>query len=237
MKAGKFSLEFDHKNKLNENTFEFYFNKPKNFKFKSGQYIKLSLDIKNPDSRGSSRYFTISSSPNEDFLTITTRIIKSSFKKNLATLKKGDLVNVFGPIGYFDFNLKSAKPKIFLAGGIGVTPYHSILQAVRLKKNLPPIFLFASTSKKSEVVYFEELRRIADENTSINVVYALTKEKREGFEKGRIDEEMIEKYFPEFAKAEFFIVGSEIAEKGFLELVRRMGIPEENIFSENFPGY
>jgi len=239
-KASRIEPEFVKKIKLSKDTYEFYFSRPFGFKFKAGQYLKWTLPIRNPDSRGSSRYFTISSSPeNSEYLTITTRVIKSSFKKKLLRLKKGEKVKAFGPLGYFDFNIKNKKQKIFLAGGIGLTPYHSILTSIDGKKNIPPVCFFVSFSKKDEVVYFDLFKHIEKRNPKVKIIYTLTKESKPvlGLEQGRINKDLINKYCPDYKKAEFYVVGSEAMKAGLLQMLKEMRIPKKNIFSENFPGY
>ncbi|MBI2032680.1 MAG: FAD-dependent oxidoreductase [Candidatus Levybacteria bacterium] len=234
-----FIAEFSHKEKLAKNTYSFYFFKKKlDLNFIPGQYLRMSLNINKPDVRGSSRYFTISSSPrNLEYLVFTTKIIKSSFKKRMFSLKKGEQVDFFGPVGYFDFNEKSNNQKIFLAGGIGITPFHSILQTIKDNKKIPNIILFSSFSTKEEVIFYDELKVIEKENSNIRVVYMLTRKSLNGFEKGGISEKLIRKYAPDYLKSEFFIVGSPSFEEQIFTLVKEMGIPEERIFKENFSGY
>lgn len=238
MSAQKYELEFALKKQLTYEAFEFYFKRPKELKFDSGQYMKYSLDLQSPDDRGSSRYFTISSSPlDQEYITLTTRIIRSTFKIVLSEMKPGDKLKAFGPLGYFTLDLKSKKDKVFLAGGIGVTPYHSILKTIENNKNLPNITLITSFPEARDAVYLKELKEIEEKNKSIRIIYSLTREKVEGFEKGRISKELIEKYVPNYKACEFFIVGSEELEAAFIKLVKGMGVQEDNIFSENFPGY
>lgn len=235
--AKKYFTKFVKKIQLNPNTFEFYFEKPPGFKFSPGQYLKMFLPIENPDMRGTSRYFTISSSPLVPYLTITTRAVRSSFKKTLKNLKDGETVSIFGPLGYFNLNQENQKPKVFLAAGMGVTPYHSILRTIYKDKISFDIFLFASFEKSSDAIYLKDFKQMETINPKLKVIFTLSKEKKVEFEKGRISIDMIEKYFPKWKNAEFFVVGSESAEKGLLDLLKRVGIEEENIFSENFPGY
>lgn len=101
--AKQFTVRFIKKEKLKNNIFSFYFDREDTvFIFLSGQYVQLTLPHADTDERGSSRYFTISSSPTErDYLTITTRVGKSSFKKALSGLTPGTKVQFFGPIGTF----------------------------------------------------------------------------------------------------------------------------------------
>lgn len=242
-KAQKFELTFIKKEKISLDTYSFYFDRKNlNFNFLPGQYIKIFLDIEKPDDRGTSRYFTISSSPSEkEFLAITTRIVKSSFKLKLNSLAPGEKIRAFGPIGYFDFDIdiKSPNEQIFLAGGIGMTPAHSILKLVDHKKAKIKILLIVSFQKLSDIIFFEELKEIESRNKNIKIIYTLTKESRkiENFEIGHINEKIIRKYSPDFKKAKYFIIGSESFELNIFELLRKMNINEENIFKENFPGY
>ncbi len=239
-KAQKLELTYIKKEKVSRDTYSFYFDRNKmNFNFLPGQYLKIFLKIDSPDDRGSSRYFTISSSPTDkDFLVITTRIVKSSFKLKLNTLKTGKKIRAFGPIGYFDFDAKSTKEQIFLAGGVGMTPAHSIIKFTESKKEKTKILLIVSFQKLSDIIFYNELKEIEARNKNIKIVYTITKDKKiEGFERGHIDEKLIRKYSLDFKKAKYFLVGSESFEFKMVDLVTKMGIPEENIFKENFPGY
>ncbi len=239
--AQKFELEFIKKEKVSKDAYSFYFNrKGLRFNFLPGQYLKIFLDIENPDNRGTSRYFTISSSPSDKyFLTITTRVIKSSFKLKLNSLNPGDMISAFGPIGYFDFDIKDPREQVFLTGGIGMTPAYSILKFLESKKAKTRILLIVSFPKLSETIFYKDLKEVESRNKNIKIIYTLTNEDEriEGFEKGHIDENLIKKYSRDFKKAKYFIVGSESFEYSMFNLLKKMEIKEENIFKENFPGY
>lgn len=236
--ASKFELPFIKKERIATDTFLFRFKRTEKFDFVPGQYFKVNLQIKNPDARGSYRYFTISSpNTNRMQIQITTRIIKSSFKKKLYSLKKGEMVSFYGPLGFFIFDTNSEKQKIFLAGGIGITPYHSILTSLDYKKFKTKILLIASFSTYKDVIFYEELKKIEKENPNIQIVYTLTRESRDGFELGRISEKMIREYSPEFLGSEFFVVGSPAMEEELFNLVKKMRVSEEKIFKEHFSGY
>ncbi len=251
-KATKFELEFLKKEKMAKDTYSFYFNRVHvksglgkrgsagYFDFKPGQYMKIYLSIPNADERGSSRYFTISSSPtDQDYLTITTKIIRSSFKLKLSKLKTGEKISAFGPLGYFDFGEKNKKQKVFLAGGIGITPFHSIIHYIDQRRLNLNVVLIVSFASKDETIFYNELKEIESRNSTIKIVYTLTKEKNlyPMFEIGRIDERMIKKYVQDYKESDFFIVGPEKFEAVMIETVKGMGIKRENIFTENFPGY
>lgn len=235
--ASKLELELVKKEKASKDAYSFYFNKPLDFTFIPGQYIKLFLDIKNPDDRGSSRYFTISSSPTDEYIAITTRIIQSSFKIQLNSLIPGQIVRAFGPIGYFDYDPKVNMQSIFIAGGIGVTPFHSLLRYLNTQKQDPKITLFNSFSFKEESVFFEEFRKLELNKSNLKIVYSLTKEDVVGFEKGRIDSDMIKRHAPNYLDSDFFIVGPLAMVDSICELITKMGVRDEKIFKEDFTGY
>lgn len=241
MKAKKFELEFVKKKRESSDTFSFYFKWPnKDFNFNPGQFIKMYLNIENVDERGASRYFTISSSPYEkEYLTITTRIIKSSFKKRLVKLRKGEKISAFGPIGYFNFNPKNKHKNIFLAGGIGVTPFISIIKTFDLleKFSNSDIYLFAFFPNKEDIIFYEDLKKIEKRHNNIKIIYSLTREVLPNFENSRLSEDLLKRYLEDYETSNYFIIGSESIVNSMFEYIKNIGVAEENIFKEDFPGY
>ncbi|HZE87313.1 MAG TPA: FAD-dependent oxidoreductase [Methylomirabilota bacterium] len=241
--AKSFILSFIKKEQVAKDTFLFYFDRSKaSFDFFPGQYMYLTLSHENPDDRGTSRYFTISSSPTEKkYLMITTKVIESSFKKHLANLRPGTPVNFFGPMGWFLLPKDEPLEKVFLTGGIGITPFHSLLHSLAEQKLSKPITLFASFSKQEEVIFYDSLLEIAKNNKQIRVVYTLTNQKYIASdwsgEVGRISSELLKKYVKNLKAAAFYIVGSaKMVEETKKSLVDG-GIAEENIQLEDFTGY
>lgn len=235
MKAKRYELSFIKKLKKAKDVYSFHFQKPINLKFNPGQYFKINLTIDNPDDRGTSRYFTISSSPNEQDLVITTKIFNSSFKNKLHSLKKGEKVNFFGPIGYFDVNFNNKIKKVFLAGGIGITPFRSILKS--LENSNSDVILISSHSKKEDLIFEEELKLLEKSNKNLNVHFTITQEKINSYHNERISRSLIEKLIPDYLNAEYFIVGTIAMEEELLNLIVEMGVDRERIFTENFTGY
>jgi ferredoxin-NADP reductase len=100
-KAKKFTLIFHKREKHDSDIYSFYFYAPKIFRYRPGQYLYMILPHKNVDDNGSTRYFTIASSPTEEHVMLTTRHTKSSFKRTLFALKSGEELVCFGPMGTF----------------------------------------------------------------------------------------------------------------------------------------
>jgi len=238
----EFHLSFFKKEKVAKETYSFYFDRgsaPLGWNFLPGQYIRMALDIDNPDNRGSSRFFTIASSPLEkEHIMITTKIIKSSFKKRLMELETEELVKFFGPMGGFILNEEEKDQRAFLAGGIGITPFHSMIAYANVKNLSIPITLIVSFSSVDDLVFYEELSNIAKENSYIKTIYTITHpDVRWKGETGRISEWLIKKYVQDIFKPQYFIVGPPAMVAAMEEVVKNMGVSNEKIFIENFTGY
>lgn len=228
MIASKFQLPFVKKKKLNHEVWSFYFDRS-NFKIKysAGQYFRTTLDIENPDKRGSSRYFTISSSPNEQYLVITTKIIKSSFKQNLYNLKKGEHMTFFGPFGELYQDKKNNRPKIMITGGMGITPAYSMLKFINEEKIKINFTLLAMFSKVEDEIFLKELKSIERKNKDIKIYYFFN----------RIDIKQILQHAPKIFDSMIIVSGSPAMVENVKRLVIQIGVEEEKIISEDFTGY
>jgi glycine betaine catabolism B len=106
------------------------------FDYTAGQYAFFDIGGVFNDSKGPIRHFTISSSPTEDFVMITTRIRDTPYKKRLSSLEEGTIVKVRGPQGKFILHEDYSKPAVFLSGGIGVTPFRSMINTLQISNYL-----------------------------------------------------------------------------------------------------
>lgn len=236
-------LSFVKKEQVSKDAYSFFFDRSKfDFDFYPGQYIRMTLSHPNPDERGESRFFSIASPPYEkNYLMITTRIIQSSFKKALFNLSAGEAVKVFGPQGGFYITGEEDADLVFLAGGIGITPFHSTLLFAAEKNLLLPMTLFVSFSTVEEVLYKDELEKITEKHENLKVVYTIThpqeSQKPWSGETGRIGKEMLEKNLSDIKKPKYYIVGPPKMVEAMEEMVKELGVPNEQIRIENFTGY
>lgn len=240
-----FYLPFVKKEKVAKDTYSFYFNRisaPSGWDFLPGQYIQITLAIQNPDSRGASKVFTIASSPlQQQYIMITTKIIQSSFKKKLVELVPGEKVKFSGPFGGFVLNEEEKDRRVFLAGGIGITPFHSMITYAH-KKNLSiPIVLIVSFSTAEDVFWHKELQEISTKNPNIKVVYTVSRPEESNTkwndEVGRISDVLIKKYVQNIFKPLYYIVGPPKMVAAMEDIVRQLGVSNKRIFIENFVGY
>lgn len=227
-KAKLFTLPLIKKEQIAKGTYSFYFDRSQvDFIFFPGQYVRMTLPHQNPDDRGTSRYFTIASSPLAKEIMITTKLLKSSFKEALLQLSPGQAVQFFGPMGWFLLPKDDKQEKVFISGGIGITPFHSLLQTLKDKKLDTPITLIAAFSAPQDAIFYEKLTAIAKKNPQIGVVYAFS----------RISELVLKKYVSDLQQPVYYVVGSEAMVAATKELLLALGIAEEKIQTEDFTGY
>lgn len=237
---------FLRKEKVAADAYSFYFKRPKGYEFQPGQYLRIEILIDNPDVRGNSRLFTISSSPTEaDYLIITTRIIQSSFKKTLDVMKIGTKVKIFGPYGVFTLNEEVKTPRVFLAGGIGITPLHSMITYAVDKSLSISITLITSFRTPEDIVFGQEMRDIAKNHSWLKLVETVTRPEESKIPwtglTGRIDANLI-KNSTRPSKLEersgiFYISGPPTMVDALAETVKSLNVPTENIKVEKFTGY
>jgi len=237
-----FLLPFEKKEQLNKDTFTFYFLRNGSEKpFIPGQYYEMTLPHKNVDERGDARVFTISSSPTDSqYITITTRIIQSSFKMTLANLNPGEMVQFGGPWEDLNFSEADKSPHVFMAGGIGITPYHSIVNYVMDKRLDTQMILFASWKNREEMIFDEFFRNANNHLENFTYVPTITDtENLDGWdgEKGRVNEEMLRKYIFDIQNSKYYFSGPQAMIKALKETVVNMGVIKEKIIAEEFEGY
>lgn len=241
--AQEFYLPFIKKEQVAKDAFAFYFDRTKvQFNFLPGQYVRMYLPGTDIDGRGDKRPFTLASSPLEkEHIMITTRILQSAFKKRLSELSVGEKIKFYGPLGGFILHEEEKNEQIFLAGGIGITPFLSMISYVDEKKLPLKITLFVSFSTVEDMIYKDKLEEIAQGNQNIEVVYTITKPNESKFpwsgEAGRMSEELIRKYVKNLLEALYYIVGPPQMVSAMEELVAKMRVPTKRILIENFTGY
>ena len=140
----KLILKLKDRIKVSENTYDFIFESAKKLNFRPGQYLEWTLGHDKTDSRGNRRYFTIASSPTEQDIRMGIRFYPegSSFKKELISLKRGDIVVASQLAGEFVLPKNKKKKLVFIAGGIGITPFRSMIKYLIDKKEKRDIVLF-----------------------------------------------------------------------------------------------
>ena len=237
----KFLLKLLEVKELADNTFEYSFKKPEVFHFKPGQYLEWTIPTTKTDARGNRRYFTIASSPTEVELKLGIRFNTpgSGFKKFLQGLKPQDSITAGQLIG--DFTLPSDKSKklVFIAGGIGVTPFRSIIKYLLDINEKRDIVFFYSNKTENEIAYkdiFDEAAR----KLNIKVVYILSDDKDLSTwkgERGRIDEKMLKKHVNDINDRIYFLSGPNAMVENYKKLLKSLNVKQTSIVTDYFPGF
>ncbi len=197
------------------------------FTFKPGQYTSVNL-------ANSKKHFSIVNSPDEKgIITIATRLRDSDFKKSLKELPVGTEVEL-GPIsGSFVMPENTSKPLVFIAGGIGITPYMSMLKYAVERKLPYKITLLYSNRDQNSSAFLQDLKNIPN----LKLILTMTDDPNWQGEKRRIDASFIKEYFPETNANLYFVVGPPVMVEAVQQALLEAGVDIENIASENFSGY
>ncbi len=213
--------------KETKDCFSLIFQKLKNFNFYPGQYLDITLKVFGQDTKP----FTISSSPTEDYLMITSKAGKSTFKKELESLKPKDTINASFPAG--TFILDETEPAVFIAGGIGITPFRSMIKYAVDQNFKTPITLIYSNSETDFPFKgaFDNWQRLSK---SIKVIYLNSQRE------GRLNQEKILKILNTKYKIRntiFYIAGSVKMVSEIKKILLDLGVWEINIRTDEFTGY
>jgi glycine betaine catabolism B len=218
--------------------------------YTAGQFAFFDIGGVYNDPKGPIRHFTISSSPTENFIMFSTRIRDSPYKKRLSTLEKGAKVKVRGPEGQFVLRQDYSKPAVFLSGGIGVTPFRTMIKYATDKQLPVKITMFDSNRNINNILFKKEFDEWANRNKNLKIIYTVSEEEEDRQhdqsssswkgEYGRIDKAMILKYLDtnELNNSIFYICGPPSMLKAMQNLLQEgLEISKERIKVEEFTGY
>lgn len=235
-------LPLNNRKEIAEDTMAFWFDTAgTNFNFKPGQYATFTL-INPPktDEEGNMRQFSIASSPNnKKYMMIASRMRDTAFKNSLKNIKLGTKLKVSGPFGSFTLHEDSKKPAVFLAGGIGITPFRSIIEYAAQEKLPHKIYLFYSNKTPQSTAFFKDLEDFAKQNKNFIFVPTCTEYEGKGwrYELGRCNINMVKKYVKDLKKATFYSAGPPGMVAAMKQMLLEAGIKEESIRTEDFIGY
>lgn len=239
---GKLILKLKQKNKLASTIFEFVFSPEQKMNYLAGQYMEWTLPHKNPDTRGLRRYFTIASSPKESEIKLGVKITEnesSTFKKALLNLKEGDRLTADQLMGDFVLGNDENEKLVFVAGGIGVTPFRSIIENFIDIGIWRDTVLFYSAADPGEFVYKDIFKKA--ENFGVKTVYVLGAKfpppKNWVGETGFLTPEMIKKYVPDYRSRKYYLSGPIAMVNNYKGLLNKLGISFNKIVTDYFPGF
>jgi ferredoxin-NADP reductase len=207
--------------------------------FQPGQYFWVTLlDPPYDDEKGPRRHITVVTSPTErGVLGLATRLRDSAFKRSLAELPEGTEVEVEQPKGSFVLPQETDKHYVFLAGGIGITVFRSMLRYIA-DEGLPHrVTLVHSNRDRESTAFYDELRELEAANANLEIVFTMTEDSGWEGETRRIDAEMLRDHLGDLDTYTYFIAGPPGMVEGVSGALQEAGIPEDQTRSQGFSGY
>lgn len=229
---------FDHAQDEAANIRTFFFRPERPVHYTAGQYTQLTLPHPHPDKRGVRRWFTISNAPGGEFLTITTKYAgdkdSSSFKKFLFhKLRPGTEVHLAEPMGDFVLPKLIQTPLVFVAGGIGLTPFHSMAEWLAETRESRPIKFLYGVRTEDEIVFQDTFLRAGVEPTLI----VSDPSPAWGGERGRLSADLILGLEQPSDDTLVYLSGPEPMVQALGKNLRQAGFPKERLVSDEFPNY
>jgi ferredoxin-NADP reductase len=230
------TVTLDHTQDEAANIRTFFFKPDKPVQYTAGQFIVLTLDHTRPDDRGKNRWFTLSSSPTSELLSITTKFAgkdSSSFKKALFALEPGAELQLSDPMGDFVLPKLIQTPLIFVAGGIGITPFHSILSWLADTNEERPIRLIYGVKNEDEIIFQDTFDR-ANQHATI-VVDEPTP--AWGGERGQLTAELILGLESPSEDTLVYVSGPEPMVESLEKDLKKAGLKSNQLVLDFFPNY
>ncbi len=228
----KLLLKLKEKIQLAPDIFDFVFALDAPIKYTPGQYMEFTLDHPHPDSRGNRRYLSLASSPTEQELRVGIKFGSppSSYKRCLLSATKGQKIAAGQLIGDFTLPKDVNKKLVLIAGGIGITPYRSMLKYLIDTNQKRDIVVLYSAKNQLEFVYKDVLTE-AENKLGIKTIYVDTQTQ------GHMDQARLAREIPDYRERTFYISGSHGVVTAFEEVLKQLKIPKRQIITDYFPGF
>jgi ferredoxin-NADP reductase len=208
--------------------------------FTPGQYFFVTLpDVGYEDDKGLRRHITVVTSPNEKgVLGLATRMRESAFKRSLAELPVGADVEVEPPKGSFALPPDASRPLVFVAGGIGITVFRSMLRYIQEEGLSYRVTLIYSNRDRESTAFLDELRELEEEIPNFRLILTMTQDPDWEGEARKIDAQFFKDYLEDdLNQYTFLVAGPPGMVTGMQEALADAGVEEQNIVAERYSGY
>lgn len=238
----RMTVRLQRRQEVADRTMAFHFDKPAGFSFKPGQAIDLILpETAGLGSEGSRHTFSIVSAPHEGELVVATRMRGSEFKNALARLPIGASVEIEGPSGSLTLHKKLERPAVLIAGGIGITPFMSMLRHAASSASPQHLVLLYSNRRPEDSAFLPELQRLEGENRNFRLVATMTQMAQARLpwtgETDKIGEALLKRIAMGLANPVYYVAGPPALVGALRETLERAGVDGDDIRSEEFYGY
>ncbi len=235
---GRFVLTLERIEQAAADTYDFVFTSPHRMAFQAGQYLEWTLGLDRADNRGNRRYFTVASAPTEDEVRLGVKFYRkpSAFKRALGDMVPGDTIHATQIAGNFTLPSDPEKKLAFVAGGIGITPFRSMLQYLIDQGEARPITVLYGCETEADIAYAPVLDA-AERKLGIRTYYAIARGARRGHYPGMIDARLVKAAIPDWRERTFYISGPQAMVKAVRHTLTGMGVHRTRIKVDFFPGF
>lgn len=230
--------ELTRKDRVAEGTMAFWFRRPEGFEYQAGQAVDLTLQIDGLDD--DTRHFTIASAPGQPEIAVATRLQDTSFKNALRGLEPGVEVSIDGPSGSFLLHDDDSRPGVFLAGGIGITPFRAMIHDIVRADRPHAATLFYSNTHPEDAAFLDELQELASSHPRLEVIPTMTGLDDDADwtgETDHIDEAMLRRHLGDLDGPVFYAAGPPDMVRDMQTMLREAGVPNDAVRTEAFVGY
>jgi len=236
-----YTVKLNDRKPVADGTTAFHFEKPTGFMYKPGQFIELTaINPEETDAEGNTRAFSLASAPSEDFLMVATRMRDTAFKRYCGKTPVGTPFKIEGPFGDLTLHRNTARTGVFLAGGIGITPFRSMVVQAAREKSPHRLCLFYSNRRRSGAAFLDEMQALEKQNPNYTFVATMTaKEPLDGWrgETDYIDREMLSRYLGNLSGPLYYVAGPPEMVGGLRQMLIAAEVSEDDIRAEEFAGY
>ena len=207
--------------------------------WRPGQYFWVELvDPPYDDERGPRRHITIATSPTEGKLGLATRLRDTAFKRGLAELEVGDPIEVEEPKGTFVLPEDTEPEYVFIAGGIGITVFRSMLRFIADRELPYRVTLLYSNRDRASTAFLDELQELESRVPGLRVVATMTADPDWAGERRRVDERFLRDHLGDgLGRFTYVVAGPPAMVDGMKELLGGVGLPEDQLLVQGFAGY
>lgn len=237
-----YESKLEGREEVADGTMAFHFSKPPGFQFKPGQALEVSLiDAASADAQSASHIFSIVSAPDEERLTIATRMRDSAFKRALRTLVVGSAIKLEGPFGSLTLHSNRTRPAVLIAGGIGITPFVSMLRQAAREQLPQTLVLLYSNRRPEDAAFLAELQALEEGNRNFRLVATMTEltasSRSWPGHCGRIDTALLKQAVGELVAPIYYLAGPPAMVEGMRQTLSLAAVSDDDIRSEAFYGY
>lgn len=237
-----YNVKLERSEEIAIDTMEFHFSKPANFSFKPGQAIELMLtDHHQPDADAISHAFSIVSAPFQNVVTVATRMRDSTYKRMLQALPAGAPAYIDGPFGSLTLHNNRARPAVFIAGGIGITPFMSILRQAAHDELPHRLLLLYSNRRPDDAAFLHELHGLEQQNRHFRLVSTMTASgqfnRSWNGRTGVIDAPLLSDVTGDMTAPIYYLAGPSGMVDAMKKTLNSISVDDDDIRSEEFYGY